>query len=95
MVGLFWSGSHWEGGMTGDLIKSKYFITTYESRLMNSVKLFIILFYCFAFIDMYKHYLDHLPLPPPPGRMGPALLFADSVEKNIKDNKKNMVFLLV
>jgi hypothetical protein len=47
---------------------------------------------------MYIHYLGHLPLNPllPLGITCSNLLFSDSVEeKNIKDNKKNMMFLLV
>jgi hypothetical protein len=44
---------------------------------------------------MCIHYLDHLSFSPP-GRTCYALLFSSFVEeKNIKDNKKNMAFLLV
>jgi hypothetical protein len=67
-----------------------------EGRKKNFVFFFIILFYVFAFTYMCIHYLGHLPPTPPPGRTCSALLFSDFVEeKNIKDNKKNMAFLLV
>jgi hypothetical protein len=43
---------------------------------------------------MCIHYLGHLPQPP--GRTCSALLFTNFVEeKTIKDNKKNIAFLLV
>jgi hypothetical protein len=47
---------------------------------------------------MCIHYLGHPPyLPPqPPGRTCSALLLSNFVEeKNIKDNKKNVLFLLM
>jgi hypothetical protein len=51
----------------------------------------------FAFTYMCVRYLcPHHPLPLLPGRTCTTLLFFNFVEeKNLKDNKKNMVFLLV
>jgi hypothetical protein len=82
----------------------KYIIFEFTSALFHSpspITRTVSTGIIFAFIYMCIHYLGHLPLPhhPPthtPGRACSSLLFSNFVrEKNIKDNKKNMAFLLV
>jgi hypothetical protein len=68
-----------------------------EKKITNNKKiLFKIYFIILTFIHMCIHCLGYLSLPLLPGRTCSTLLFSDFVEeKNIRDNKKDIAFLLV